>query len=455
MMRSRTDTARAEDGFVLIAALMVLVVLLLLGTATVAASLSGMNSASRSEQDMQALEAAEAAANLGWNRMNLVSIDSLGLSTSFPCLSWALNGDITAVAALAFGSESWCPATQILVPGASSASYQFSELTLGSRDIVGTATVGGVTRRVELTLNQQSTGTPLFGPYAVQSNASLDFTNGSEVNGAGVRTNGSIELQDTEVSCHVPNGPMTPGPGYTVFETNNAGTCGNSTSPATSDFTFPSVATPTSNNDSGVCVSGQSPCSGGGETSWSSLTLALSIQNEGTVTLTGNTYEFCSVDISNGTLNIDPSNGKPVEIFFLPPASCLLDGMSAGSTSLWFEQNGSNGSWLNNETKLGAAGVQIYVQGDTEVNLQNTAKAVSADIYDPTGTIAFENSSTIDGAVAANSVTFNGTYPIVNYDSTSSTVEGASGNFLYGQTLYVECTPTPATGQAPDNGCPT
>src|ERR1700690_3803090 len=102
-MRARLDMARAEDGFAMIAALMVLVVLLVLGTAAVAASLSGVHSATRGEQDMQALEAAEGAADLGWNRMNLVSIDSLGLSTTDPCLSWALNGDVTAVAAVLYG----------------------------------------------------------------------------------------------------------------------------------------------------------------------------------------------------------------------------------------------------------------------------------------------------------------------------------------------------------------
>jgi Tfp pilus assembly protein PilX len=451
-MRARLDMARAEDGFAMIAALMVLVVLLVLGTAAVAASLSGVHSATRGEQDMQALEAAEGAADLGWNRMNLVSIDSLGLSTTDPCLSWALNGDVTAVAAVLYGSESWCPATSVPQPGASSATYQYSQLTTGDRFIVGTATVGNVTRRVELTLNQTSTGTPLFGPYAVESNQSLDFPNGAEVNGAGVRTNGSIELQDTEVKCHVPNGPITPGPGYTVTETNNAGTCGQSTSPAAGSFTFPSLSTPTSSNDSGICTG--TTCSGG-TISWSLLNLSLTIQNGGSVTLTGNTYEFCSVNIQNGTIYVHPSNGKPVEIFFLPPASCLTAGMTVGSTSLNFQNSGSNGSWIDNETGLGAAGLQIYLQGTTDVTFENDAAAVTADIYAPAGTVALENSSIVDGAIAANSVTMNGSYPIINYDSSSSTVEGGSGNFLYGQTLYAECTPAPASGQAPDNGCPT
>lgn len=451
-MRARLDRARGEEGFALIAALMVVVILLVLGTAAVGASLSGLNTANRGEQDTQALEAAEAAADMGWNRLNLVSIDSLGLSTTLPCLSWSVSGNITAVSALVYGSESWCPVTSVPVPGASSASYQFSELTTGVRYIVGTATVGRVTRRIELTLNQTSTGTPLFGSYAVESNAKLDFPNGAEVNGAGVRSNASIELDDTEVKCHVPNGPITPGPGYTVTETNNAGTCGQSTSPASSTFTFPSVSTPTTNNDSRICITSEDPCTGGA--SWNALDLSLTLQNypQDTVTLTGNTYEFCSVNISNGTIYVKPANGKPVDIFFLPPASCLLDGMSAGSKSLYLQ---NTNAWIDNETGLGAAGLQIYVQGNTYVTMQNSAAAITATIYDPTGTVALSNNPGIDGAVAANSVTFGGSYPTITYDSSSSTVEGSSGNFLYGQSQYVECTAAPASGQAPDNGCPT
>jgi hypothetical protein len=449
-MRARLPKASAEDGFALVAAMAVIVALLAAGTAAVAASLSGMHTAYVGEQDMHAQEAAESAADMGWNRLNLVSIDSLGLSITAPCLSWSLNGDVTAVSALVFGSESWCPSVAVPIPGASSASYQVTNLTLGSREIVGTATVGNVTRRVELTLNQKSTASSLFGPYAVESRESLDFPNGSLVTGAGVRTDGSIELQDTEVPCHVPNGPVTPGPGQLVTTTNNAGVCGNSTASATSTLTWPTVTVPTSNNDSRICVSGEDPCSGA---TWNALALALNIQNSNnSATLTGNTYVFCSLTMENGTLNIDPSNGKPVQIYFLPPLECIADGMSAGSTDLSIA---NTTSYLNNETGLGAAGLQIYLEGDNTVFLQNqVSTAIHADIYAPSGTVAMENNATLYGAVAAWSLTMNATTPAIHYDSSSSTVTGGAGSILYAESEYVECPPTPAAGAAPDNGCP-
>jgi Tfp pilus assembly protein PilX len=442
--------AAADDGFVLVATLAVLVVLLVLGTAAVTAALSSMHSANASEQDMEALEGAEAAADMGWNRLNLVSIDSLGLSITAPCLSWSLSGDVTALGALAFGSNAWCPSVSVPVPGTSSASYQVTELTLGGRSIVGTATVGSVTRRIELMLNQTTTGTPIFGSYGLESKSSLDLPNSTEITGAGVRSDGSIELQDTAVACHVPNGSITPGPGMTVTETNNAGTCGNSTSPAAGDLNFPAITVPTSSNDSRICVAGEDPCHG--TVTWNPLALTLNLQNTGdTVTLTGNTYVFCSMTMMNGTLNIDPSNGKAVQIYFLPPIACVAAGMTVGSTDLQVQNTTAD---INNETGLGAAGLQIYLEGDNTVFVNNQGStAVHADIYAPTGRVELENSATVDGAVAANAVTMTA-QATINWDSSSSTVTGGAGSILYGQSQYVECTPSASSGAAPDQGCP-
>lgn len=428
----------------------VIVALLAVAAAAVAGSLSSMHGAAASEQDMQALEGAESAADMAWNRINLVSIDSLGLSPTTPCLSWALNGNVTAVAAVVFGSTSWCPSVAVPVPGTSSASYQVTILTLGSREIVGTATVGNVTRRVELTVNQKTSGTSLFGPYALESKTSLDFQNGSIVKGAGVRSDGSIELQDTEVPCHVPNGPITPGPGQSVTTTNNAGLCGNSTTPATSTLTWPTVTVPTSNNDSRICVSGEDPCV---QATWNAPALSLTIQNTGnSVTLTGNTYVFCDLTMDNGTLNIDPSNGKAVQIYFLPPSNCSAAGISNGSTDFNIQ---NTTAYLNNETGLGAAGLQIYVEGDTNVQLLNsTSTPIHADIYAPSGSVNATNQLTFYGAIAANSIPLLAANATINYDSSSSTVTGGTGSILYAESEYVECPPTPAAGAAPDNGCP-
>jgi hypothetical protein len=447
MIRAR---ATQEDGYVLVAALAILVVTLVLGTAAIATTVSGVKLSTRGESDMQALESAEDAADMGWNRINLVQIDSLGLSVTTPCLSWSLSGDLSAVGALTGLSSGWCPSVSVAVPGASSASYQVSELNLGVRDIIGTATVGNVTRRVEVALNQTPSGTSIFGTYAVESHASLDFVNGTEVTGAGVRSDGSIELQDTEVSCHVPNGVITPGPGETVTETNNAGTCGNSTTAATSDLTFPAITLPTTNNDSRLCIASEDPCSG--TVTWNALSDSLTLQNTGdSVTLTGNTYEFCNLTMMNGTLNIDPTNGQPVDIYMLPPALCALAGISVGSTDIDIQ---NTTAYIKNETGLGAKGLQIYVDGDTNVFLNNqSSTTINGVIYAPEGTVSMENSATLKGAVSAAAVTMTA-QSVINYDSSAQTVDAGSPDVIYKETEYVECTPAATSTQARSYGCP-
>jgi hypothetical protein len=447
LLRAR---ATREDGFALVAALAILLVTLTLGTAAIAATVSGVHLSTTSESDMQALEGAENAADVGWNRIDLVQIDSLGLSATTPCLSWSLSGNVSAVAALTGLSAGWCPSVAVAVPGVTSASYQLSELNLGVRDIIGTATVGNVTRRVEIALNQSHPSTSIFGPYAVESHASLDFDNGTEITGAGVRTDGSIELQDTEVPCHVPNGVITPGPGETVTETNNAGTCGNSTSAASNDLTFPTITLPTSNNDSRICVASEDPCSG--TVTWNALTDSLTLQNTGdSVTLTGNTYEFCDLTMDNGTLNIDPSNGQPVDIYMLPPTTCVAAGITIGSTDTDVQ---NTTAYIKNETGLGAEGLQIYVDGDNTVFLNNSSSTtINGVIYAPSGTVSMENSATVHGAVSAANVTMTA-QSVINYDSTAQKVDASGSSILYKQTQYVECTPTAGASQAPTNGCP-
>jgi hypothetical protein len=169
------------------------------------------------------------------------------------------------------------------------------------------------------------------------------------------------------------------------------------------------------------------------------------------VTLTGNTYVFCSLTMMNGTLDIAPANGKTVQIYFLPPILCLAAGMTVGSTDLQVQ---NNTAYIKNETGLGAAGLQIYLEGDNTVFINNqNSTAMRADIYAPTGTVEMENSATLNGAVAAYAFTMTA-QSVLNYDSTSSTVTGGAGSILYGQSQYLECTPSAPANTAPDDDCP-
>ena len=408
------------------------------------------------EADSQALAAAEGAANLGWNRVNETGWDSLGLSVLAPCLQFSGVNGATVTALAAINSGTWCPATTVHVPKASAASYQVSTLSNGTRYIIGSATVGAVTRRVKLTTKSSSIGTPLFGIYAVQSEASLDFQNQSVVSGGSVRSDGNITLEDTAVSCHVPNGAITPGPGKTVTTTNGAGTCGNSTTAATSSISWQTISAPSSDNDSYLpssCPGTSTDSCSGGTISWSPTNKTLTIQNGGTVTLTGNTYTFCTINNQNGTLDIKPTNGKAVQIYMLPPSSCSGAGVAANSQTLTLQ---NNNSWIKNDTGLSAQGLQVYVLGATTAYLNNSSTyQFNGVIYAPTQTtgttVQIINSAAVKGAIAAYSTTWTASASLT-YDATAATVTGGGGAVLYGQQAYSEC--TTSTGATPDVGCP-
>jgi hypothetical protein len=445
--------APREEGFAIVAALCVLAVVLLLATAGLSATISTTSVATHGTSNAAALAAADDAADMGWNRMNLVKIDSLGLSASAPCLSWDLSGNVTAVAALTFGTTKWCPSVAVAVPGASAASFQVSQLVSGNRYLVGSATVRGVTRRVEIVLNQTGAASALFDGYGLLSHASLDFVNQTLVSGVGVRSDGSIKLEDTAVPCHVPNGSITPGPGQSVTTTNNAGKCGQSTTASSTSIVFPPVTVPTTNDDSRICATGKDTCtSGSNSVSWNGTTQVLTLQNTGDqVTLKGNTYVFCQLNVVNGTLLVQPTNGQPVSIYLQSPSVCLSQGVNVGTQDLTVQ---NTSAWIKNGTTLGAAGLQIYMAGAETGYINNSSSTpINATIYAPNGTISMINSAQVKGAVMANAVTMTANATLT-YDSTAANVTGATGAVVYKTSQYLECPATPGSGQAPDNGCP-
>lgn len=440
--------AADERGSTIIAALTILTVTLFMGAAAVTATVNSVNVATHGKNDSQALQAADTAADLAWNRLNTVGIDSMGLPSNTPCLSWSSSGTVTAVASTTYGSVGWCPSNTVAVPNTASASYQYTTLTSSKRYIVGTGTVGNVTRRVELVLNQSSSSAPLFGTYSVQSHTSLDFVNSTLVVSGGVRTDGSVKLEDTAVPCHVKSGVIQYGGGQNYTTTNNAGTCG---TPGTepSPISFPAVTVPTTNDDGRLCNNGDT-CSG--SITWNSTTKSLTLQNTGdSVTLKGNTYVFCNLTLMNGTLNISPTNGQPVAIYLDTPANCTSAGIAVGSQDLDVQ---NTSAWIKNNTGLGAKGLQIYIAGGTTAYINNSSSTIiTGTIYAPSGTINMINSAQLVGAVEANTVSMTAQAQIT-YDSTAGSVSGASGGITYTSNSYYECPPTAGTGNAPDNSCP-
>ncbi len=456
----RRVAGSGEEGFALVGAIAILFVMVALGAAITVATTSGLQQSVRGTADTQAQEAADAAASLAWNRINETQ-SSITLSASTPCPYWSSSGTVTAAAGTTYSGESgyvWCPATSVPLPNVSSASYQVEELasSYAPQAVVGTAKVGGVTRRAKMAL--ASSGTALFGIYAVESKTSLDFQNGSEITGGSVRSDMSIKLEDTQVPCHIPNGSVTPGPGYTVTQTNGAGLCGQSNAPATGAISWQNVTAPSTDNDSDI--------TNGGNIIWSAANKTLTIQNNATLTLTNNVYTFCSLNIPGGTLQLNPSNGQAVKIYMLPPSSCSGTGqysganVTTGAESLDLQ---NNNSWIENSTNVGgngpsAQGVQVYLTGATWAYLNNSSSyQFNGVIYAPNNpspaTYAVEviNQAAMKGAIAAYSSEWTAN-AVLAYDSTAANVTYGSGG-TYTQSGYSECTPSAGSGNAPDTSC--
>jgi type II secretory pathway pseudopilin PulG len=481
-MSSRPDIRR-QDGFTMIATMAVLFILVMLVAAASAATISSRGGSTRSTQSSRAFQAADAAATIGVQRLSELKIDNGNTLTCVKTSDNTASGTLTTTTVAT--ASTWCPPVPVAVPGTTMAKYYVgpavasapSSSTTGNvtttttsttRSVVGVAQIGNVYRRVQQkgtmvttktdTTTTTTNSTPLFQGYGLLSLSDVNLTNGYYVSGAGVRTDGNITLNTTTVSCHVSGGPITPGVGKQVFLQNGATACGNPTTPATTALSMDPVAIPTSFDNSGITSST--------DATYTAASKSISIQNSGSMTLKGNNYVFCSINMANGTLNISPTNGQPVSIYFPAPGS----GTSSATNTLCPSSASTQVSITNNSvvtnnisTAFGARGLQFYASGAGTLTFNNNSQ-VNGAVWAPLGTVNIQNQGGIKGAVAGKNVTFGGNNPYVVYDShiggittgggTSTSTSSATtyGSFSPAANGYSEC-PAVDNTSAPSTGC--
>jgi hypothetical protein len=314
------------------------------------------------------------------------------------------------------------------------------------RKIVSTGTVNGVTRRVS-TVMGSATGVSLFGDYAVISLDDLPLSNSARIEG-NAGSNGDIALVNFAQIC----GNATPGPGNEFTAANSAGLCpGFVATPASEPFVLNpidqgSIATVNDNSRIGV----QDVFSKLHGVGWSLATRALTLDLGSTLTLTGNVYSFCSLQINNSSQLIIPPRDPavPLKIYIDSPENC--PGVpNAGSVRL---RNGGNIVNLNSDPTT----VQLYVAGSsatsTSVRFENNFQtAVNMLIYAPQSQVTFENVTHIVGAVAAKSIVLGNNTEIRWHERVGDiTIDGLKP--LFKRQLWSECT-VQSAGPAPDSGC--
>jgi hypothetical protein len=435
--------------------------LMLVGAAAVSAGLSSTNTANRDRQVKVSRQAADSGIE-----MALFHLNAIAAGETLPCVSRSAAGSYS-MAGYAAGNQ-WCaPVTETLADG-STATYTISaEVPVAGtspqqvrRTIVATGTYLGEQRRVYSELLAVR-GVLSGGIYGITARDKILFENsaraGSTQDTVHVRTNGDIELKNSAQIC----GNATPGPGKTVSTERADNVCpGFSTAPAATplppetfhDYGAEHDAAWNTNDNSrlGCLPAGPAKdvCKQPNGITWDATKRELIVGNNAELTLSGNTYSLCRLNLKNGSrLFIAPRPaGSPVKFYFNSPEKC------GGQTENMMIENG----WGITNNNADATTLQFFVRGSlsttTKVNIKNNAQGAAATpmlIHAPNSEILLENNAGLFGTLVGKTV------HLKNSALLSSDPNAGAGNttgaLVYQPVGHRECSPQPSA--APDSGC--
>ncbi len=436
-----------ERAFVLPTAVAMLFIIGILVAATASVALTANSQAGRDQKVKEALAAADSGVRAAGYRINVLEPGPLQCVKADPS-----TGDLSLTWVAADG---WCPAQVEDLPNGASYSYRVSspeDLVLNGqyqaqRKIVSTGIVGGVERRV-LALVNAATGAPLFASGKALVGADrLDLSNSARVDGSAA-SNGDIYLDNSAIVC----GDATPGDGKQVITSNHGGLCSGFSSQASGDALVlepvDQGSAATSNDNARIGT--QDTWTSSGQIEWNPTTRSLKLKNNSTLTLGGNLYSFCHLEITNNAQLIiaarDP--GTAVRIYIDAPENC---GSTTGAGSVSLTNAGSIVNLNADPTTL-----QLYVVGSdsasTSVSLQSNPQAVfNLVIYAPRSTVSVNNQTRIVGAIAGKQASVDNNSSITWNDKVAQLRTGSLLS-IFKRQRWVECTTKPPSA-TPDSGC--
>jgi hypothetical protein len=214
------------------------------------------------------------------------------------------------------------------------------------------------------------------------------------------------------------------------------------------DLILNPVSVPTSNDNNRI-TAGTDPwilklLSG---STWDPANRVLSVKGASALTLTGNTYVFCKLEVQNlAQLIVGVRGSTPLKIFIDSPENC--PGVSdAGTVRV-------SGTSMINNLNVDAKSLQIYAAGSpstaTSLRFESTLSNMVGVFYAPRSTLLLQHANAILGAAAAQTITLEDTAHINWLDSAEITTDDLYP--LFKRTSWVECTPKP-TGDTPESGC--
>ena len=430
------ELRRTEKGMAVPTALMALVASFALASVAVMSTVDVQQGTKRDHQSKEAIAAADAGANIALLRLNRFLPN---LSVSHPCIG--PSGEYQTA------SAGWCPATATATVGNAVYSYSVSAYTgSGSIDVVSVGSSGDVSRRVNVAL-KTSSGKNVFAEERLIGQDEINLKGSFEIE-TSIGTNGSI-FQD--------------GGSGTICGNDRHGTGKEAPTPSCSGQIIEEnrelpLITPPANiaTENSNCLLAQNCPSGlfagkidtytkkvTSTTPWEASSRTISYGSQASLTMNGNDYWVCKVDVNPGTLYM--SAEAHVRIFVDTPENC---GMSAGATQV---NIGGNSQVISSafDPKAGKYNVpEIYLLGNGRVSLAGTSTNELL-VYAPLGEIEMSGNVTWIGMMAARKIVLNGG---VIFQSNSKIPEpniAYSGNFL--RTRYVEC--VGATATPPNASC--
>ena len=446
---------RDERGIALPVALAVLFVVAGLATVAVRAAITVDHQTLRDRNAKAAIQAAVSGIQEAVYQTNLMQ------PQPSQCVIKDSTGQLTVGGV---GGSGWCAATTEDLGNGASYTEQVSSgttitvnsVTVVQRKVASTGTANGVVRRALYTINA-ATGAQLFPTgYAALTQNSISMKNNAKITG-GLASNGNITLKNNSNVC----GNITAGPGKTYSHGQNTTVCGGySTTNATQPFAIQpvdlSAATPNDNVRITNAISGsgsnKDSCSNTcNKISWNSTTRVLTINSGGVLTLSGNTYFLCRIQVNgNGTFQIN-ARTTPMKMYIDTPEHC---GSTSGMGSVSFASTSTFSNPNSDPTMF-----QLYVAGsptiatsiDLSGNDNNGAAALVMVVYGPNSSLTYQNNMNFTGAIVAKSLDIKNN-AVITYDSRVTGISSGSSTRFYQGYDYKECTGAP-TGSTPDTGC--
>lgn len=421
---------RSQRGFAVPAVLFSLLAAFAITSVAVMAAVTAQRGASRDQNVKAALAAAEAGVSQA-----LLHYNRIPTTTATPCL--VSSGGTVFLAATSGG---WCaPVNGAVTEGTYSYSVQ---PTAGALEIVSTATVDGVTRRVDVTAHSAS-GQQIFGDATVKALDWLTMASESAVT-ATAASNGSITLSGSAGIC----GNVAYGlAGAFTLNNNSTHTCGTL---AQQLLVLPPVnqGDAATVNDNGRFFA-LDPRSNNHVT-WTAATRTLELRSNSSVTLGGSRYSFCRLDLSSNT-SVYIAPGSTVSIYFDSPEAC---GLPAGTEQLRLSSNSRITS-----ASGGATNIAMYFVGSptvaTSIHLSSNTQVAGACeqnfvVYAPLSNVTINSNSYYCGAIAGKTIALgDNSHIFSDSGATGFTLPATAAHYTVDR--FVECT-GPAT-TPPDADC--